>query len=284
MVRWLLSAALLVALPAADLFAAELTGTLQQVQQTGKIRIGYRDAQPPVSSLGKDGTPVGYAIDLCRGIADEAKKAVGREVSVEYVAVTAENRFDALADNKIDLLCASTTRTLSRSEKVDFTLPMFVTGAAFMTLSDTDIRNNFSGKKIGVVRGTTTVVELKKLLSETKLVAEVVEFGATAEGLGALQKRQIDVFAADQVVLIGLATTAEDPTKFTVLSNLFSFEPLALAVRRNDAAFRLVADRVLARLCRSKEILKIYDTWFGSFGGKRITAFDALVQLNAIPE
>ena len=83
MVRWLLSAALLVALPVANLFAAELTGTLQQIQQTGKIRIGYRDAQPPVSSLGKDGTPVGYAIDLCRGIADEAKKAVGREVSVE---------------------------------------------------------------------------------------------------------------------------------------------------------------------------------------------------------
>ena len=284
MVRWLLSAALLVALPAADLFAAELTGTLQQIQQTGKIRIGYRDAQPPVSSLGKDGTPVGYAIDLCRGIADEAKKAVGREVSVEYVAVTAENRFDALADNKIDLLCASTTRTLSRSEKVDFTLPMFVTGAAFMTLSDTDIRNNFSGKKIGVGRGTTTVVELKKLLSETGVVAEVVEFGATAEGFDALEKRRIDVFAADQVVLIGLALAAGDPAKFTVLSNLFSFETLALAVRRNDAAFRLVADRFLAGLCRSKEILKIYDTWFGSFGGKRITAFDALVQLNSIPE
>jgi hypothetical protein len=33
-----------------------------------------------------------------------------------------------------------------------------------------------------------------------------------------------------------------------------------------------VADRVIARLCRSKKILKIYDT-----------AFDALVQLNAIP-
>ena len=284
MLRWLLPAALLVALPVAELSAAELTGTLQQIKETGKIRIGYREAQPPVSSLGKDGTPVGYAIDLCLGIVDEAKKAVGREISVEYVAVTAENRFEALADNKIDLLCAATTRTISRSGQVDFTLPTFVTGAAFMTLRDTDIRNNFSGKKIGVVRGTTTVVELKKLLSETKLVAEVVEFGATAEGLGALEKRQIDVFSADQVVLIGLALTAEDPAKFTVLSNLFSFETFALAVRRNDADFRLVADRVLAGLCRSKEILKIYDTWFGKFAGSRITAFDALVQLNAIPE
>ena len=237
-----------------------------------------------MSSLGPDGTPVGYAIDLCRGIADEAKKVVGREIEVEYVALTAENRFAALVDNKIDLLCGATTRTLSRSEQVDFTLPTFVTGAAFMTLSDTDIRNNFSGKKIGVVRGTTTVVELKKLLSETAVVAEVVEFGATSEGVGALEKRQVDVFAADQVVLIGSALTAGDPAKFTVLPSLFSFEPFALAVRRNDADFRLVADRVLAGLYRSKEILKIYDTWFGKFALKRSTAFDALVLLNAIPE
>jgi ABC-type amino acid transport substrate-binding protein len=284
MLKWLLSAALLVALPVAELHAADLTGTLKQIKETGKIRIGYREAQPPMSSLGKDGTPVGYAIDLCRAIADEAKKAVGKEISVEYVAVTAENRFEALAGNKIDLLCAATTRTIARSAQVDFTLPTFVTGASFMTLRDTDIRNNFSGKKIGVVKGTTTVVELRKLLSETNVVAEVVEFAATSEGLAALEKRQIDVFTADQIVLIGLALMAEDPAMFTVFPTIFSFEPLAVAVRRNDADFRLVADRVLAGLFRSKEILKIYDKWFGKFAGKRSTAFDALVQLNAIPE
>jgi glutamate/aspartate transport system substrate-binding protein len=284
MLRWLLSAALLVAFPAAELSAAGLTGTLRQIQETGKIRIGYREAQPPMSSLGKDGTPVGYAIDLCTEIAAEAKKAVGREIKVEYVAVTAENRFEALAGDKIDLLCAATTRTIARSAQVDFTLPTFVTGASFMTLSGTDIRNNFSGKKIGVVKGTTTVVELKKLLNETAVVAEVVEFGATGEGLAALENRQIDVFAADQVVLIGLALSAEDPARFTVFSNLFSFEPFALAVRRNDADFRLVADRVLAGLYRSKDILKIYDKWFGKFAAKRSAAFDSLVQLNAIPE
>ena len=147
-----------------------------------------------------------------------------------------------------------------------------------------DIRNNFSGKKIGVVKGTTTAVELKKLLSETNVAAEVVEFGATSEGVAALEQRQIDVFTADQVVLIGLALTAGEAAKFAVLPTIYSFEPLAVAVRRNDADFRLVADRVLAGLFRSKEILKIYDTWFGSFAGKRSPAFDALVQLNAIPE
>ena len=33
--------------------AQELTGTLQQIQKTGKIKIGYRLSQPPMSFLDK---------------------------------------------------------------------------------------------------------------------------------------------------------------------------------------------------------------------------------------
>jgi ABC-type amino acid transport substrate-binding protein len=284
MLRWFIASALLVALPASDLCAVELTGTLQRIKQTGKIRIGYREAQPPMSALGKDGMPAGYAIDLCAEVVAETRKTLGVEVGVEYVAVTAENRFDALVDNSIDLLCGATTRTISRGEKVDFTLPTFVTGAAFMTLKETSVKNGFAGRKIGVVKGTTTLAELRKLLNETKVDATVVELDATALVLSALDKREIDAFAADQVVLIGLALTSANPAGYVVLPDLFSFEPFALAVRRNDADFRLVADRVLARLCRSKEILKIYDKWFGGFSGRRISAFDAMIQLNALPE
>jgi hypothetical protein len=46
---------------------------------------------------------------------------------------------------------------------------------------------------------------------------------------------------------------------FVIKSTVFSFEPFALAVRRNDADFRLVADRVISDLSRSKKILEIYD-------------------------
>lgn len=284
MLRWVLTSALLVAFPAADLFAAELSGTLQQIRQTGKIRIGYRESHPPMSSLGKDGTPVGYSVDLCREIVEEVQKTVGGDVGIEYVAVTAESRFDALTGNRIDLLCDATTRTISRGELVDFTLPTFVTGAAFMTLKETNVRNGLGGKRLGVVKSTTTIAEVRNLLGEAKVDATVVEFDTTTQGFGALDKGEIDAFAADQVVLIGLVLASEDPARYTVLPDNFTFEPFALAVRRNDADFRLVADRVLARLCRTKEILKIYDTWFGRFSGRRIPAFEALVQLNSIPE
>ena len=65
---------------------------------------------------------------------------------------------------------------------------------------------------------------------------------------------------------------------------IFSFEPFALALRRNDSDFRLLADRVISDLYRSKEILNIYDKWFGKFSQRRTPAFEALIELNATPE
>ena len=99
-----------------------------------------------------------------------------------------------------------------------------------------------------------------------------------------MEKETIDALAADQVVLIGLALTGKDPDSYTILPELFSYEPLALAVRRNDADFRLIADTAISDLCRSNEILDIYDKWVGRFVGQRPSAFEAMVELNAIPE
>jgi ABC-type amino acid transport substrate-binding protein len=277
---------LLIVFLTSPLAAQELTGTLQQIKKSGQIRIGYRETSPPMSFLDKDDKPAGYAVDLCKSIVNEVEREIGAGIKVEYVSVSAEGRFKALVDNEIDILCGPTTKTLSRSELVDFTQLTFVTGASLMTLKDDKARGSsgFAGKKIGVGKNTTTATALKKLIRETSTDAEVVLFHSSKEGLEALRKKKIDAFSADQVVLIGLALTEHDPMKFAIDSTVFSFEPFALAVRRNDADFRLLADRVISDLCRSKKIFEIYDKWIGRFIGQRLPIFEAMVQLNAIPE
>jgi ABC-type amino acid transport substrate-binding protein len=125
---------------------------------------------------------------------------------------------------------------------------------------------------------------LKELFKETGVVADIVTFNATSEGVNALEKRKIDALAADQVVLIGQALTAANQESFSILPNSFTYEPFALAVRRNDADFRLVADRAISHLFRTKEIIPIYDKWFGRFSSRMPSAFQALIQINAIPE
>ncbi len=237
-----------------------------------------------MSFSGKDGKPVGYSIDICVQIADEIKDRVGTEVAIEYVPVESKNRFSAISENKIDILCGSTTKTLSRSEIVDFTQLTFVTGASYMALKGNKIKNNFEGKKIGVVRDTTTVTALKELFQDVSVNVDIILMDTTAKAISALKKGEIDVFSADQVVLIGLAMAEESPDTFSILPDIFSYEPFALAVRRNDADFRLIANRVISKLYRSKQILTIYDKWFGGFSSTRPEAFSALIQINAIPE
>jgi len=277
---------LLIVFFASQLSAQKLTGTLQQIKKSGQIRIGYRVSAPPMSFLDKEGNPAGYSIDLCKAIVTEVENKIDADVKAEYVPVTADGRFNALVDNKIDILCGSTTKTLTRSEVVDFTQLTFVTGASLMSLKDNtaDDSEGFDGKKIGVVKATTTAVALKKLFQDTSTDAEVVLFNSAKEGMDALRKKKIDAFSADQVVLIGIITKVDDPKDFVISSSVFSFEPFALAVRRNDSDFRLIADRVLSDLYRSKKILEIYDKWIGEFTRQRPAIFDAMIQLNATPE
>lgn len=166
MMRGKLGIVLLMVLFASPLAAKDLTGTLGQIKETGQVRIGFRASEPPMSFLDKDGKPDGYSIEVGQFVLKEIEKKIGAKVKVQYVPITAENRFKALIDNKIDILCGATTKTLSRSELVDFTQMTFVTGASLMTLQNNENRDasGFSGKKIGVVKGTTTAISLKNLL------------------------------------------------------------------------------------------------------------------------
>lgn len=282
--RRLLGVILIVLFSVSPLAAQELSGTLKQIQKSGVIKIGYRQFRPPLSYQDKEGTPDGYSVEICRDIATEVGDHLGADIKTEYIPVTVDNRFSALSENKIDILCGVTTKTLSRGELVDFTQLTFVTGASFMTMRGKNIRNNFTGKKIGVVKETTTATALKELFQETSTDAEIVLLESMKDGFTALNKEKIDALSADQIVLIGLASSSDQPENYTILPDLFSFEPFALAVRRNDADFRLIADRVISDLYRSKQILKIYDKWVGKYTMGRPTAFEALIQLNATPE
>jgi ABC-type amino acid transport substrate-binding protein len=262
-------------------------GTLDQIKQSGKIRIGYRVSEPPMSFLDQSGKPVGYSIDVCTRIVTEVKTKLGNaNIAVEYVPVDSSTRFPMLTDNSIDILCGATTMTLSRREVVDFTQLTFVTGASLLSLKSAPVASvaGLQGKKVAVVKDTTTIAALEGALKGALIEAEVVPVASAAEGFGALQSGQVNAFSSDQVVLIGLLLTSADRDNFVISNELFSYEPFALAVRRNDADFRLVADRVLSHLYRTGDVGQIYEKWFGVIQGQMPSALQAMYRLNATPD
>ena len=280
----LFSALLLVS---SSLWAADTVPTLQQIEESGKIRIGFRQSLPPMSFHDDQGIPTGYSIDLCNRIATLVKTTLNKsDIEVEHVPVNAQNRFSALIENEIDILCGATTKTLSRGQLVDFTQLTFVTGAGFLSLKQAPVNTvpDLQGKKIAVVANTTTEEALRSVLKQTLTDTEVVIVESAAQGMELLKSGEVVAYTADQIVLIGMLMTADQPNRFLVGGNLYSFEPLALAVRRNDADFRLIADRVLSQLYRSGEIAPIYRKWFGKISEDVPSAIAAAYKINATPE
>lgn len=284
--RKLVFVCVLMYLPISGQASVELTQTLKRVNDSGEINLGYRKDQTPMSFDKGSNNPAGYSVELCNRIAVAVKKKLGRSnIKINYVPVTAESRFSDIQSGKIDILCGATTKTLSRSEIVSFTQHTFVSGGALLSRKDAVVKNvkGLEGKRVAVVSNTTTIVALKAAVESLVIDTEVIPVGSTSEGMAMLEGGQVDAFAADQVVLIGQIIARGGRNLYALSSELFSFEPFALAIPRGDADFQLIADRVLSRLNRSGEIIGIYKKWFGSFGDKPPSGLNALYQLNSTP-
>jgi ABC-type amino acid transport substrate-binding protein len=284
--RNLVCACVLLCLPISANAADELTRTLKRINDSGEINLGYRADLTPMSFDNGSNRAAGYSVELCNQIAAAVQQKLGRsDISVNYVPVTSEERFGAIESGKIDILCGATTRTLSRSEIVGFTQPTFVTGGSLLSRKDAVVENikGLMGKRVAVASGTTTIEALKKAIKKLAVDAEVVAVGSTSEGMDMLERKKVDAFAADQVVLIGQVIARGGRDLYSISNELFSFEPFALALPRGDADFQLVADRVLSQLNRSGAIVRIYKRWFGSFGKEPPTMLEALYLLNSTP-
>jgi len=274
------------ALVAAPAGAAELTGTLKAIKARGAILIGYPPDAYPMAFAGENGIGEGYSVDLCREIAKDVGKALGVEqIAVRYVPVTLDGRFDAVASGKVDIECGTSTMTLSRMEKVDFTNMTFVDGGSLLVKKGSAIRNIVSlvDESVAVIPGTTTERALRDALAKSYVNAKVITVKDHGEGIAAVESGKVSAYASDRVILVGLLAQSKKLDTLTLADSQFSYEPYGFMIRRGDADFRLLANRTLARLYRSPDIVKIFEKWFAALG-KPGDVLVMMYALNALPE
>jgi len=264
-----------------------LAGTLDQIKKSGEIRIGYRTDAPPMAFNDDTGQPAGYSVDLCRRIATAVKEQLKvADLKVTFVPLKSDERIDAIANNKADIECGATTVTLARQEKVDFTMFTFATGGGVLTLAGSGVSalGDLGGKSVAVVTGTTSQTALKAYLTKNLIDARIVAVASREEAMKQLDAKQVDAFASDQIVLIGEVVQSGDAKKYGLVRDLFSYEPYAFVVRRNDADFRLVADKALAQIYRSGQIEQVYGKWFGKVGLRPSPVLTAMFAIQSLPE
>lgn len=245
--------------------AAELTGTLKKVKDTGVITIGYRESSIPFSYLDDKQKPVGYAMDLCNKVVDDVKKTLNMpNLQVRLNPVTSQTRIPLMTNGTIDMECGSTTNSLERQKQVSFSNSYYVTAVKMLTKANAHIKGmaDLNGKTAVTTSGTTSDRYIKEFMQAHNLKVKNVYAKDHAESFLMVDSGRADAFVMDDVLLAGLRASAKKPADYAIVGEALSVEPYGIMMRKNDPQFKKLADDTLARLMKSGEAAQLYAKWF----------------------
>jgi ABC-type amino acid transport substrate-binding protein len=281
--------------------AAAPANTVQRIRLAGAITMAYRTDARPFSYRDAQGSPEGYSVAMCRLVAEAFGGAGQPPVKIEWLAVTAEDRFSALTDGRADLLCGAETITLSRRAQVSFSLPIYPGGVGALMRADAParLRDVLSGRgqtfqptwraaaasavqarAFAAVRGTTGETWLASRIADLQIRTTLERLNSYEDGLGALLDRSVDAVFGERAVLAEFAQSHPASRDLALVDRLFTQEPLALAMRRGDDEFTLFVDRALTGLYRSGLVTAHYAKWFGEPDSTALAFF----RWNTLPE
>jgi len=254
---------------------AVLTGTLQAVQQRGAVLIGYRESAPPFAFLNRAKQPVGFSLDLCRGIAADIAQKLNRDllepgaadweqgIRIALVPVAADARLPKLVSGEIDLECGSTTATEERARTIAFSPVFFLAGTKLMVPGSSPIASprDLAGKIVVVGAGTTNADVMRRLSAQAAPPFTVTEAPDLASAYAMLAVGRADAFASDDILLAGLIATQPDGQRFRIADEYLSFEPYAIALRRDDPAFSSLVRQSFERMAQEGRLTALYNRW-----------------------
>ena len=232
-----------------------LTGTLKTIKDRGTIVIGFRDSALPFSFLNNAGQPVGFSQDICHGIAEDVARVLGRDlleadapswqtgVRIVHVSVAADARLPMIMSGAIDLECGSTTANAERARMVAFSPVFFLAGTKLLVRVEGASRDrvlsyrDLAGRTVVVGTGTTNADVMRRLSGSVTPPITVTEASGLDAAYDLLDSAKAQAFASDDILLAGFIAARPDGRRFGIVGDYLSYEPYAIAFRRNDPAF-----------------------------------------------
>jgi general L-amino acid transport system substrate-binding protein len=243
---------------AAALFAlnaAAQASTLDDVKARGKLNCGVNAGLLGFAEKGADGAWAGMDIDYCRAL---AAAALGDAAKVEFVPLTAQDRFEKLKSGAVDVLARNTTWTMERETKYPFRFAgvLYHDGQGFLVkkLSGVTSVFNMNQASICVLSGTTTQVNVEDFFKEREMAFVAKIFETSQQAIAAFDKNECDAYTADQSQLYAIRLKLAKPDENIVLPEVISKEPLGPAVRVGDEQWFNIARWTLFALVNAEEL------------------------------
>ena len=243
---------------------AQANDTIAKVKASGSVTMGVRDSSGALSYTLGDGKYAGYHVELCQRIIANLEKAAGKKLEVKYQSVTSQNRIPLVQNGTVDIECGSTTNNATRQKDVAFADTTFVEEVRIAVKASSGITSiaQLNGKNVATTTGTTSVQTLRKNERAGGIDFKEIFGKDHADSFLLLESGRADAFVMDGSILAGNIANAKNPADFKIVGEILSVEPIAIMLRKDDPAFKKLADDTLKDLMKSGEILKIYDKWF----------------------
>jgi len=251
--------------PSGDSLPTTLSGTLAKARASGVITLGYRDASFPFSYVRDGAEPLGYSLDLCKGVVDEiARELQGAPLRIAYAPVTSDSRIEAVTSGKVDLECGSTTENVERRKVVAFSPLIFVAGTKLMARRDGAVRSlrDLGGKTLVVTIGTTNETAMRGLNDKYNLGLTIVAASDHDASYDMLASGKADAFATDDVLLNGQIASHHAAATMQVVGDFLTYEPYGLMFRKDDPEMAEAVRRAFAAMAADGQLVANYRKWF----------------------
>jgi polar amino acid transport system substrate-binding protein len=243
--------------------------TWEQVKSSGRLIVGIGQEAAPFGYR-ENGELVGFDVDIVRAVAQRLGGYAGRNLNLEFQAVTDETRITWVQSGQVAMSLAHTNITRKRLQNIDFSVPYGWDGKGVMYRVADGARDlsDFAGKSIGIKRSSSSEGEIKAYFAAKKWAEPVLkQFDNHAAGIKALMDGQIDGFTDDNSIIINTAMISGFKVGpggvLKVTDTPYSPTYFGIGVRQNDSVLRDTVNYALQDLWLNGEYQKIYDKWFG---------------------
>ncbi|MBW1689622.1 MAG: transporter substrate-binding domain-containing protein [Deltaproteobacteria bacterium] len=265
--------------------------TMDRIEKTGKIRVGWREGSIPFAFIDpKVGKHVGFSVDMTYLLVDKLSEHFGKKIEIQPFTVTPKTRIPMVANATVDVEMGSTTYTQKREEVVDFSLTFFVSETTFLVPKDSDIKtlDDLNGKRLGAARGTTNLKAIEDQVAAGKYTPkDIVVVETHPEGFLALKSGKVDAYSTDRSLLEGLRMKAPHPENWKTVDFAIAYEPYGYMCREGNSDIRDFINNTIIWSIKTGKFFEMYDKWMGPNGVvpiPRSKAYEDYLQLICYPQ
>lgn len=244
-----------------DTSKSESRGSIAEIKERGKIRIGVFGDKYPFGYVDENGENQGFDVYIARRF---AKDLLGDESKVEFVIVDAASRVAFLESNKVDIIMANFTVTEERKQKVDFANPYMKVSLGIVSPESSPISSieQLKDKKVIVAKGTTAETYLTKNYPDI----EQLKFEQYTEIFEALKDGRGDAIMNDNTEVIAWAK--QNPGFIVGVPTLGKQDVIAPAVKKGNKELLDWINNELALLGEENFIQEAYDATLADIYGE----------------